>query len=200
MIKPDLRKITANKPNERRFPTGRVSVLLGLLVLLSFVIFMDSGHQQIDSLVSTMMGAVPDVYLAKATTTQFSSSGEREYNLTSPLINYYSGTDVVEVTQPQIILMRENDDVWQVNAARAKIIHSDTIELVDHVHIQKQHSPTELNTDYLRLLPKQKYAETDRPVMINTPEGQTSATGMRASFSRDKIKLLSNVRGQYAPQ
>ncbi len=56
-----------------------------------------------------------------------------------------------------------------------------------------------IRTDYLEIDPDSLVAETPRVVNIEYAEGRITATGMRAYLREDRLQLLSNVHGTFAP-
>ena len=57
-----------------------------------------------------------------------------------------------------------------------------------------------IETEDLRVLPHEEYAETQLPVSISTPESLTSGTGMRAFLGESRVQLLSKVRTTIDPK
>ena len=60
--------------------------------------------------------------------------------------------------------------------------------------------PVTLTTEYLRVVPKQGRAETDRAVTIEQTRGIIHAVGMEIDTKAQTLKLKSGVRGTLAPQ
>ena len=56
-----------------------------------------------------------------------------------------------------------------------------------------------IETEDLKVLPREEYAETELPVSISTPESLTLAKGMRAYLDESRMELLSNVRTKIEP-
>jgi lipopolysaccharide export system protein LptC len=53
-------------------------------------------------------------------------------------------------------------------------------------------------TDQLTGYPKQNRIETDRPVLIQSNQGQFSSQGLNANLDQGQYNLF-RIRGQYAP-
>jgi LPS export ABC transporter protein LptC len=60
--------------------------------------------------------------------------------------------------------------------------------------------PVTLTTEYLRVVPKQGRAETDRAVTIEQSRGIIRAVGMEIDTKAQTLKLKSSVRGTLAPE
>ena len=56
-----------------------------------------------------------------------------------------------------------------------------------------------IETEDLKVLPGDEYAETALPVSISTPESFTRGTGMRAYLGESRVQLLSDVRTKIEP-
>jgi lipopolysaccharide export system protein LptC len=56
-----------------------------------------------------------------------------------------------------------------------------------------------IHTDYLELDTETYIANTEQKVAIEYTNNLVFATGMRAFFKEDRVQLLSNVNGQFAP-
>ena len=55
----------------------------------------------------------------------------------------------------------------------------------------------EILTRELRVLPQEKYAETDEAATINSPTSVTTSIGLRANFAHDRLELLERVRSRH---
>jgi lipopolysaccharide export system protein LptC len=56
-----------------------------------------------------------------------------------------------------------------------------------------------INTDYLELDTETYIATTEQKVAIEYTNNLVFATGMRAFFKEDRVQLVSNVNGKFAP-
>ncbi|MCH2100263.1 MAG: LPS export ABC transporter periplasmic protein LptC, partial [Pseudomonadales bacterium] len=68
----------------------------------------------------------------------------------------------------------------------------ETVELQDDVVVQRRRPGEgfiELHTEALTLFPGREYAETERPVIIDTQSGRTTAEGLRANLAAGTIAL-----------
>jgi LPS export ABC transporter protein LptC len=54
-----------------------------------------------------------------------------------------------------------------------------------------------LRTERLRVIPDDDYAETDKPVTMQTDRQQVQANGMRAYMANNQIQLLGEVTSHY---
>lgn len=111
--------------------------------------------------------------------------------------------DYAELTEPTLTLHSADAPPWRITADEGRAEkNGDIIHLWGKVHIwqkDKLGQISELTTPYLTVKPKRQYAETDKPVMIVSAGSTTKAVGMKAFLQRDKIQLLSKVRGIHEP-
>lgn len=148
--------------------------------------------------------------LHDAKSTSFDAEGKLAYTFKAAETRHYqvnpkkqSGKDYTEFTSPYMVLHHDPTNPWYVQAKQGKAKKNGTIvELWGDViawQIDTQGKRSELTTTYLRLKPEQQYAETDKPVMIDTAGNKTQAVGMKAFLQQDRIELLSRVRGIHEP-
>ena len=95
------------------------------------------------------------------------------------------------------------DIPWAMQAQNGKIPpDSNIIQLTgDVVARTKDDGKTAMiiHTDYLELDTETYIANTEQKVAIEYTNNLVFATGMRAYFKEDRVQLISNVNGQFAP-
>ena len=154
----------------------------------------------------------PDLFMETAEISQFGSSGELAYRIRAINIVHYPDDDHTLLSAPRLTLYRADEPPWEISAERGRIIGGtglldagalssqgdraepgrETVHLSDDVVIQRQRPGEgfiELRTSYLTLLPGREYAETQRPVIIDTESGRTTAEGLRANLAAGTIFL-----------
>ena len=150
----------------------------------------------------------PSAFLTQTSTKQFTDKGTLDYQLDASEIRFYepehspTKAELVEYDSPELQLFDENNQpIWILKAIKGK---SDSegkeIELIGDViiqHINKDLDKTELSTESIRLDTVEKFAETDKPVIIRDKAGITQAIGLKANFNQQRIELLNQVKGKY---
>lgn len=128
-----------------------------------------------------------------------------QYSLTAKNIIYQKDTESnAIITQPDITVYRETTrPPWHLTAEQG-IAHDNTatITLQENIHIWNQHPKfgrIEIITETLNINTQEEFVQTDKPVIMRTSNSTTTATGMKIQLQQEKIELLSNVRGTYAP-
>ncbi len=79
--------------------------------------------------------------------------------------------------QGEVVLLRGEVRVWRDDAAGGRAL--------------------EVITTRMRVLPARRYAETDDPITLVTPESVTHAVGMRGDLRYNRLELLQEVRTRY---
>lgn len=152
----------------------------------------------------------PDLLLETATITQFRPDGRRHYRLTADRIAHYPDPAQTLLDAPRLLLDRGEAPPWHLSARQGRILGGgallttpggnqvdsgiETVILEQDVQLRRDRSPdqfVDLQTDLLHLYPEPEYAETDRPVIIRTEAGQTSAAGLTADLLAGRMTLAS---------
>jgi len=63
----------------------------------------------------------------------------------------------------------------------------------------EKHGETTITTSELRLNTREQFADTRKAVTMRAAKSQITGMGMHADMKRDRIQLLSNVKGTYEP-
>ena len=112
---------------------------------------------------------------------------------------HFTDTETKELTHPHLIVYRENAQPWHVAAERGWVsADNDVVMLLGKVDIWRNtpdgKREIHIETEDLRVLPDDEYAETELPVRISTVESLTRGTGMRAYLGEGRVQLLNRVR------
>lgn len=153
----------------------------------------------------------PDLYMETAEISQFAGDGELAYRIRAFSIVHYPEADHTLLDAPRLTLYREDEAPWEVSALSGRVVGGtglldagllpgtetaepgrETVELQDDVVVQRRRPGEgfiELHTEALTLFPGREYAETERPVIIDTQSGRTTAEGLRADLAAGTIAL-----------
>ena len=142
-----------------------------------------------------------DFYAENARITQYQPNGSQKYQLDSPRMEHVRSTGNSRVEQPFLVLQRQDGWPWQIQSQRAEVSdQASQVELIDDVRVARtdgRRRSTVLTTSRLTVFPEREYAETSRPVRIDSPSGVTTATGLQADLKAGRMILQSSVRGQH---
>ncbi|NNM01177.1 MAG: LPS export ABC transporter periplasmic protein LptC, partial [Gammaproteobacteria bacterium] len=111
---------------------------------------------------------------------------------------HFPADDSTELTQPRMEIYNDSNRPWHVVAERGVVSgDGNVVILFGRVDAWRKREDGNLEIDLtttgMRILPREKYAETDTAVTIRTPGSETRATGMRANFGHNRIQLLKDV-------
>ncbi len=186
--------------------------LLSLLVIVAlttlFIVFWDSPPERFlrTKAAEEKPSKFPKTYLTDVETTQYNEQGNISYTFNAAKVSYFQHNkkrktkrDYTLLDAPDIVMFDPSRPPWHVTAKHGRTNASGShIKLWGNVKIWQTNAAgerAELTTSQLVVKPDQQYAETDKPVMISTADGETRAVGMKAFLKQDKIQLLSQVRG-----
>lgn len=150
----------------------------------------------------------PSAYLTNTKTTQYDNNGKISHMLTASRMRYFDGIyniadGTVLIDDPLITLFSENsppESPWIASSLQGKGNQNiDEIVLTGNVVLKQTLNDTftTMTSELLLIKPEQQYAETDKPVMIKTESGVTTADGLKMSLGDGIIEFPANVRSQY---
>ncbi len=137
--------------------------------------------------------------------TRMDELGQRQYTLQAPRLTQLPGDQGARVEQPAMDGYRpDQKKLWMVRAGSGWVAPDNRrIRLDDGVSVTRtaaaDQPPLELTTAEVWLHPKESYAESDQPARLETPGGVLTAVGFKVWLDQQRVELLSDVRGTYAP-
>ncbi len=177
-----------------------VTVLVALVVLLND--WLSDQREEAAREQAAAVRHVPDYFLRGFVATTMDDRGRPEQRLAADEMLRYADDGSMELSQPRLTLYGDGDTPWQIDAARGHLNRDGTrMQLSGGVRVTRDEpgERLELTTDDMLLLPKQRYAETDAPLTLTHPRGRVDAVGLRAYMKDERLVLLAQVRGDYAP-
>jgi lipopolysaccharide export system protein LptC len=175
-------------------------VIFGCLALLASL--SDWKHIEVLPNEQPVAAGEPDLYMEKATITQYGEDGSVSYRLLSNEVRHYDEQGLTELASPTMTLFRAPQPPWFARSNQGFVHDTDTAEthtaeeilLRDDVHLeQREPNRIEITTTALRVYPDRQFAETDQPVMIDTTSGRTYAVGMSGDLNTSLLKLSSSA-------
>lgn len=149
-------------------------------------------------------GRAPDLTMKGFEVTSMGEDGTPLHKLSAAYLAHFVDTETKELTRPHLIVYREGGEPWHVASERGWVsADNDVLMLLGKVDIWRNRPDGKpeihIETEDLKMLPGEEYAETELPVSISTPESLTRGTGMRAYLGESRVQLLSNVRTKIEP-
>lgn len=183
--------------NRRFFPLVVIAALIALGAWLA------REREQVSPEAEATASTEADAYLVGARVLSADASGRWQHRIVSERMAHYG--DHWKIDQPLFTLYAREGADWEGRSERAEIADaSDTARLLGEVVIDRAASPanpeTHILTSDVRLRPEARYAETDAAVVVTQPRRELRGIGARLELDRDRLELLSNVRGFYAPE
>ena len=133
-------------------------------------------------------------------------AGVQEYVVEAPRLWQLPGQGGVRIEQPTLDWYQPDGQTreWRLQAEQGwGAADQQTIRLEGAVTMIRAapsgKPPMTITTRDVIISPAQHYAETAAPVRMVTPDGEFSAIGARAWLDQQRLELLSEVRGFYAP-
>jgi lipopolysaccharide export system protein LptC len=176
-------------------------VLLGSILL--FLSISDRRSTKVPEPNSPTLAGEPDLYMAKATITQYADDGTISYRLWSDETRHFESEDVTRLVSPTLTFNRAPQSSWSASAKQGLVNYEDTpdgkpeevVALSGDVRLQSTEPPNPIDITCASLLiyPDRQFAETDQPVMITGNSGSTSAVGLSGDLNSGLFKLSSST-------
>lgn len=149
-------------------------------------------------------GHAPDLTMEEFEVTSMGEDGSPLRRLSAAYMAHFTDTQTKELTHPHLVIYREAAEPWHVASERGWVsADNDVLMLLGEVNIWRNRPDGKpeihIETEDLKVLPREDYAETELPVSISTPESLTLGTGMRAYLGESRVQLLSNVKTKIEP-
>ena len=184
-----------------------------LVVVVLVIVFITMKYTSTEDAATAEQGAVkvfPHTFITDVEVRHYDKDGQLHYQMNTPLVRRFqtqakpSGEDYSLFQTPVFILVNDpKKPGWFVTSQEGRLDSNNewftlTQEVVARQTSEKQ-GETTITTSDLRLNTREQFAETSKAVTILAAKSQITGTGMHADMKRDRIKLLSNVKGTYEP-
>jgi lipopolysaccharide export system protein LptC len=176
--------------------------LLPLLGLLAFVYWLDQQVQQEVTAAINNQRHDPDGIMENFSATKMDAQGVPKYLLTAKQMRHYPDHDTTELEMPHLTMLSLEQPAVHMRGKHGNISsRGDEVLFIDNVSVlreaSKTHSAMTLNTEFLRVLPDQDRANTDKPVTIIDAVTRVNSVGLEMDNKARTMKLLSQVRSEY---
>lgn len=177
----------------------------GVLVLLLTVAASGWLLQQLEELdrrEGDLQSHDPDYFMENFTQTTMNAEGRPQHRLNADLMLHYPDDGSTELVRPKLEVYNEAPSPWHVMADKGWVNKdNDLVLLTGEVQIWREgedgRREVEVITRDVRVLPRDRYAETDQAATIRAPGTVYHAIGMRAKLNEDTLELLNRVRGRH---
>lgn len=146
----------------------------------------------------------PDAFMENVVAVMMNKKGIPSLKIKAPKMTHYNKHDVTDIEKPDITVYRQSPEPWHIHSDYAKAIRGiNEIQFWDNVVINHQKDSsnprTTITTTALTIFPNDQIAKTNQAVTFQQPATTVHGIGMIADMNIGTIKLLSNTRGEYAP-
>lgn len=178
--------------------------LLPLLVLLAFVYWLDQQAQQEITLAVNHQRHDPDGIMDNFHAIKMDLQGIPHILLNAKELRHYPDHDTTELEMPQMTILTRDRPAVHMDGKHGNISSAgDEVIFWDNVSVLREavgdQSAMILHTEYLRVLPNQDRANTDKPVTMLNAYNTIHAIGLEMDNKTRILKLLSQVRSEYLP-
>ena len=146
-----------------------------------------------------------DYTMETFTVTEMDAAGETHYRLQAESMEHYADDGSARLVKPQVRFFSRERVPWTLAAEEGTVsANNSEIHLNGAVVIERPASATQaplrLTTSNVLIHPHDEVAETREHVMLQDPLNTTRAMGMRVQMNDERVQLLSQVQGRYAPR
>ncbi len=184
-----------------------------LVVAVLVIVFATMKYTSTKDAASAPQAAVkifPHTFITHVEVRHYDQNGQLHYQMNTPLIRSFqpqakaSVEDYSLFQTPVFVLVNDpKKPGWLVTSQEGRLDSNNEWFTLTQEVIARQTSETQgettITTSDLRLNTREQFAETSKAVTMRAAKSQITGTGMHADMKRDRIQLLSNVKGNYEP-
>lgn len=177
-------------------------ISLGLIIIACLSTWiMIKGHR-IDTTAQKNLSHKPDAYMYQATYWQYNEAGYLHSRLNAKKTTHFPYENSSTLVAPDFLIYSKDRLPWYIRSQEGYTKNGiDFIHLANQVKLYQpasvSHPSTTIHTTQADVYPKESIAKTAAKVTIIRPGTKVTATGMRADFKNDVVKLLSHSKGFY---
>ena len=163
-------------------------------------------QQEVQQTTESQAQWIPDYYLTHATISQYDEQGVLSSDISAKRFTHIREFGTTDMLQPRFnIYLADTNAAWFGKADEGLILDSGAqINLMGNALVTNGpdvNRPFSLNSQSLRLFPKQNYAESDEQVNLVAKYSHLTGTGMQLTLDNQRLLFLHQVKGsQYVPR
>lgn len=174
--------------------------ILAVAAMLSIVLYM-RGRQPAEPV------SVPEIgvgyYVRDARLLGTGPDGRMLYRLSAVTAEQVLADGAITMEQVALDYSPAGEAPWEMTAERGQIPPDRNIIILSGDVVATTRSDdvplTRIRTDYLEFDPDADMASTDHTVAVERDRGTLRARGLRVYLKQDRIQLIGEVRGSFAP-
>jgi LPS export ABC transporter protein LptC len=186
----------------------KYTFLLVAVLFAALSIWLPEEQRSENTALSGDKKTAPDSFMENFTVSHFDKKGRLRYKLEANRLRHYDHNDYSEFSQPRFSAYRPQQQRWVVEAESGHSLNgTEKVFLNGSVTLQKQDknnlASLQIRTHDVIIQPANDYAETAKAITIrrlgNAQHATIKAVGLQIHFREGQLRLLSQVRGLYAP-
>lgn len=143
----------------------------------------------------------PDTILHDFATEQTDATGQLSYVLRAHRLSHFADDQSSELDRPVVVHLEPKGRTVTLTSKRGRASGDQkTVDFFDSVTVTRsdqKRSPMTLQTSYLRVLPDQRLAVTDKPVRITNGGTLVEGVGLHFDLRANTLSIKSKVRVTY---
>lgn len=188
--------------NGDRITTALPLILVAMLAIFTF--WLDRLAQPVPKGISGTSRHDPDYIVEGLTAMRMNTTGATAYTLSSRKMEHYPDDDTTLLTAPRLVSLEPGKAPITITARRALVSsNGQNVYFEDDVQLTRtaigDSSEMQMNTTYLHVIPDDRVAETDRPVVLTDAATTVNAAGLELNSETRILKLRGRVHGTYDP-
>lgn len=187
----------------RGFNFAALSVLSALAALGGTYLYLTQFSESGKLSIVERFDPTPDVdsYLEGIEGIKYREDGAVAYRWRAVSAERYISDGSVRLQEPFYLGNIAEQRPWTATAAEGRLNSSGQhLQLNQNVVVRELIRQAEIRTNVLKIDLQESVVSTDQALTLLLPNGTTKATGMYASLREERVELLNNVRGHYAPR
>ncbi|MEH6604897.1 MAG: LPS export ABC transporter periplasmic protein LptC [Pseudomonadales bacterium] len=150
---------------------------------------------------STSKQDTVDLYLEQAIYHQYNQTGRLHNTASASTVTHYQQAKTTLLTEPEFLAYSDDGTAWRTTASTAQLLaDGNTIELKDSVKVVNTKEGLVIRTEFVTGNTQTNLVSTELEIIIESPEGRTTAVGLRGDLNQEKLELLSDVKSTYTPR
>ncbi|MBE0509401.1 MAG: LPS export ABC transporter periplasmic protein LptC [Chromatiales bacterium] len=145
----------------------------------------------------------PDYFLRGVHAVSTNAQGQLQHRLEADSLSHFPQGDYVLLSEPRIAVHQADGSHWTIQANQGQLFEREQEFLLHGAVRIAQHGSSQdirLQTESLRLLPEQQFAESSEAVVLQMPGSRLEGLGMELYGKEQRLLLLSTVRGVHHVQ
>jgi LPS export ABC transporter protein LptC len=172
----------------------RLALLAGASSVVAIYVLLYSGNNPPLSLLSRQFDPNwIDLYAEQVHGIKYDVSGRPQQTLWAARMEHYPVRNQSVLQAPVLLSVGKDGEVWNTTATTGTLIGDSEVQLQDRVVITDSKKTMTFTTEALSYFPDRLEATSEVAVTLNQLGNTTTAVGMRADLTRNRIELLKKV-------